>query len=832
MPPKASEIDEYGRAADCIWEADFLLIVAGPAFYEPSSKTPFVSELCDPLLLGRDPDRFYGFWGEFFNRYSERQPNEAFYTLRKWRDNYFDIQGQDLRKKAAAPGKGKEDEEPDTLQRCYAVTAGVDGAFARVGFSGDEVFEIMGSLRTWQCWAPCKPQVWTVDPRFVFEINALGQAKPIKYVEDDRPDFVPEIWEVHDDEDEVPEVDPPPQRDQRGNLKPLSALEKKELAKEKHTKMMKRLFRATVIPLLFEHQVLVPNLQRFADPFTRTPANSLQAPIPFVFPAPPSGPPDDEASPEAIAEAAEAPPAEAPPAGPCQPYILRPRVSHTLAHGLALHYNKCAFQEGVFTEVDPAVEMRERNQRWQEQQKFFSPDQPGLTAIRQKHIHYCISVHIMDSGHTDRPPVLLNPDALEEEESDDHSVATLPPLPGSRPGSRDQIASHNSSRSQRDEGTDSIGVGPLDVKEDEGWPPCQQGEGGRYYFSYVPITKTHTDPDQFLYDTIRIPFPSERGRDQLPRRGKISVIAECCILPEPTGDKKADEEGDGKRKKKAPAPAAPAVTADGSLEPVLEPTQYAACQLVGRMQLPRDRRNGSAHSGDALGEAETVEYRIGSIHGHILKIGIAPHAPRTILYLELECPVMDPARRDPNDFGVSRVRATDPGAGKAAGGVSGRQPLAAARRSPRKRKSRPVPNHQLCLACHDFARPTVAMDPKKDPRCAANPGKKPYQAWETAMVKKQKNEGMALCILELGCEKKPEAARKLSERIFKTTKSSGKASHVRIANEDLNTKKGSGEGDKVVNIVDNIVNAVNNIDRRLIDKLKAKTCSPRPFPGP
>ena len=44
--------------------------MAGPSFYEPSDSTVFADELCDHTLLQTKTDKFFGFWGEFYNRYA------------------------------------------------------------------------------------------------------------------------------------------------------------------------------------------------------------------------------------------------------------------------------------------------------------------------------------------------------------------------------------------------------------------------------------------------------------------------------------------------------------------------------------------------------------------------------------------------------------------------------------------------------------------------------------------------------------------------------------------------------------------------------------------
>eukprot|EP01084_Bolivina_argentea_P228684 386181_1 len=103
MPPKPSgggkdPEDVFQRAADAIWNTEYLLIVAGPGFLEESTAHMPSKELSDPLLVS-NPNKFFGIWGKLFNRYAERTPHEGFYLLRKWRDSYFDAMGEDGRKR-------------------------------------------------------------------------------------------------------------------------------------------------------------------------------------------------------------------------------------------------------------------------------------------------------------------------------------------------------------------------------------------------------------------------------------------------------------------------------------------------------------------------------------------------------------------------------------------------------------------------------------------------------------------------------------------------------------------------------------------------------------
>eukprot|EP00993_Chasmostoma_nieuportense_P005665 NODE_6288_length_553_cov_2.739437_g6123_i0.p1 GENE.NODE_6288_length_553_cov_2.739437_g6123_i0~~NODE_6288_length_553_cov_2.739437_g6123_i0.p1 ORF type:complete len:147 (-),score=43.05 NODE_6288_length_553_cov_2.739437_g6123_i0:65-505(-) len=142
---KKEELDEYEKAALAIWETEFLVVIAGPNFYEDRTHTVFSDERCDQTLVQQHPNRFFGFWGPFYNRYNDRQPHDGYQILRKWRDSFFDPYGVDMRKRQAPPRK----EEAPIVQRLYIVTTTVDGSFSRAGFREEEVYSMWGDVNHW-----------------------------------------------------------------------------------------------------------------------------------------------------------------------------------------------------------------------------------------------------------------------------------------------------------------------------------------------------------------------------------------------------------------------------------------------------------------------------------------------------------------------------------------------------------------------------------------------------------------------------------------------------------------------------------------------------------
>eukprot|EP01001_Neometanema_parovale_P000391 NODE_10424_length_593_cov_61.725532_g10149_i0.p1 GENE.NODE_10424_length_593_cov_61.725532_g10149_i0~~NODE_10424_length_593_cov_61.725532_g10149_i0.p1 ORF type:complete len:114 (+),score=27.46 NODE_10424_length_593_cov_61.725532_g10149_i0:55-396(+) len=113
------------------------------------------------------------------------------------------------------------------------------------------------------------------------------------------------------------------------------------------------------------------------------------------------------------------------------------------------------------------------------------------------------------------------------------------------------------------------------------------------------------------------------------------------------------------------------------------------------------------------------------------------------------------------------------------------------------------------------------MDQKKDVRVVPPPSKA-YKAWESALLKSLKYTGGAssVAILELGCEKKMDNSKKTSERVYKLTKNSQRSTHIRISSEDLAIK---GKPDEhTIIITDNVLNALNHIDKCLLDMKRRK----------
>eukprot|EP01006_Ploeotia_vitrea_P030133 TRINITY_DN62595_c0_g1_i1.p1 TRINITY_DN62595_c0_g1~~TRINITY_DN62595_c0_g1_i1.p1 ORF type:complete len:916 (+),score=110.56 TRINITY_DN62595_c0_g1_i1:35-2782(+) len=903
---KDKDVDPYERAAEALWNAEFLLIIAGPSFCEDSSKTAFADERCNPKLIG-EPNKFFGFWGQFYNRYNDKQPHDGYSTLRKWRDQFFDAFGVDIRKrmkgiakKVTKKGDDEEEQIGDRiLQRCYIVTSNLDGFFMKAGFRDDEVYEMYGNINQWQCTMPCRPTVWTLD-HFRFEIDpVLKEAKPIKYTEDARNDSNVDSWDIIDEDAEpLPNLTPDKKEEE------MSDRERAHWKREVEKRMLARLHRTTIIPLPVEHQI---HAERYAhnDHFTAAPATSYENPIEYTFPElqrlrameeQEGDEEESESQPTPRDGQSESGQGGAPSnkkqaqdvddLPPEQPYILKKRVCHHLAHLNALVKNQFVYQEGVFTTCDPEEEKVSRKKMFQAQQKFFDEGDAKMTEKRKQHIRYNISLYTRDAdkpSHLDEEPV-YGEDFTTTLDSTQFSPGTHPPgsptfsqlgLSASSPlggtgfqGAKGLLSTSNFAQSttlgppaspQPTTTAEEDATSAMDASNVDGHgmsspkspshmsADWSQGDGGKFFFSYVPVVETTKDPFDVYYDHVKIPFPTDEYREDIPKRGKISCVVECVIMPEPAEDAtpKPDPKK-GKKKKKTQPSVKP--------RPIDEPTRYCTYQMVGRLNTSRkDRKSAgsvmSAQSGQSRStvdissnsaskhtveeeEGEAFEYRISSHKGHILKLGVNATASRTLKYIALELPIVTPGqqhigvRREPADtkplstfmssefaFMDYRQRRGSAEAGKGSKKNS-------------KKKPRPIPNHQLCQFCKDLARPHVLMN-KQDIRCVPIP-KKPYMQWERAMLEDLKLDGgKSVVILELGCEKKTDQCHKHAERIYKLTKNSQRSTLIRVSKNPIEAKKSGGisfgqGAETQITIGENVVLALGGIDRAIQDRTRRK----------
>ncbi len=146
----------FRQAAENIKNADALLIGAGagmgvdsglPDFrgttgfwraYPPIAKLGLrFEEIANPRWFADNPRLAWAFYGHRFNLYKQIKPHKGFGKL-------LEI--------------GKK-----MKNGCFVFTSNVDGHFHKTGFSGEDVYEIHGSINYLQCNKNCSHSVWKAD---------------------------------------------------------------------------------------------------------------------------------------------------------------------------------------------------------------------------------------------------------------------------------------------------------------------------------------------------------------------------------------------------------------------------------------------------------------------------------------------------------------------------------------------------------------------------------------------------------------------------------------------------------------------------------------------
>ena len=780
---KAGGPDPLERALDALYGAEYLLVCIGPDFTDGGA-SPLNSDLCTPGLIAK-PDQFMGFWGDLYNKYLEKSPHDGFINLKRWESQLFSAKGDDVRKRK--PNKKKVEDEGEeggrsvANPRCYVVTGSIDSFVTRVGFEPEQVYEMVGSVTQWQCGTPCRQEYWTVSKSFRFEIDPTNhEAAPIKYVPDDKAAPQLAMYYVSDDEDLDPSQDP--SRPAKPGTAPAAA---------KHLAI--RLGRATSIRISPEFE---GTLDMPPDPFphpyptcegeymptfswSEQPPASRGNPRRSVAQATPEdanaaramrsggGASDDEGAEPGGDEDEEGGGGGRSKGG--QKYLPMPQFSHVEQHVRALVNEEHTYYEGVFEKcVDPQKALELRKQYYSSVQPFYNHDDPKnalFVRSRLQYVWYSISVFIID---------------LDKKMPD-----LTAPLP----------------------------------------PGFKQGDGGRFFFNFLQARNTFQEPTKKRFiDVVRVPFPhtphanGKKGSDTsvntdtgnpvapstiLPANCKISAVIEMLVGPKEFQKQKECTEA--------------AVT---------NPFRRLCRQLVGKLSPPEPPAEKAAAPTQTSSHVTIVQSTEERLQEHVLetsertldsmKIGVPQRNPREVRYMEWEVVCCDEAAPT-ESHDIATVRRHE---------AAHAQPSSLY--EPRKRGHkasvpRPTTNHQLCAFCHSVARPRVQMS-AKDPALVPF-SKKPYQMWEKWVMEQMKlGDANKFVIIELGCTKKMECARRHSESVWKKVKNSGRASFVRIAYEDLEAKKGAGQGqgDGFIAIQGDAKEMVKRLDRLLTEKLRKK----------
>ncbi len=100
------------------------------------------SSIANPKSFDKTPDLAWGFYGHRFDLYKKTVPHNGYNLL------------LDLVK---------------TKKDYFVVTSNVDGAFQKVGFPENKVYEIHGRINKFQC--TCCDHVWSPDENLHFDVN-------------------------------------------------------------------------------------------------------------------------------------------------------------------------------------------------------------------------------------------------------------------------------------------------------------------------------------------------------------------------------------------------------------------------------------------------------------------------------------------------------------------------------------------------------------------------------------------------------------------------------------------------------------------------------------
>eukprot|EP00760_Papus_ankaliazontas_P001103 PhM_4_TR10386/c0_g1_i2/m.31074 len=824
----------FEAAAEAIWNAEFLLIVAGPCFSEDSSRTPYASDHLDISLAHTAPNKFMWFWGKFYNDYLDRAPHEGFHILSKWRERYFDVRSDDQRKRQQR--KKGDDEAGPMVGRCMAVTTACDNFFQKVNFPAEEVYDMWGNITMWQCSLvpPCCQKVWNVpqmDRHFRFVIDqATQEAAAVKY-EADRRDTTQRItWQAYDSDEEVETGFVPATATGAVALEPRSGI-KGAPQQPQQTQAGKQntlvwLDRATAIPVHRETQFNGDSYKDYFVGFAQNVGQALEEATFVVEPedeadggdtdvttsTPQEGKVETE---EAEEEDAVKKPPPPPPLGPLCP--LPVRCSHLYAHVEALDLDTHSYEEGRFRLVDADILQKERKFYNSSVNKLFDPHVAHIAFKRGKYISFNISIVVLDNDAPENSPAAVAAATSAGANSSLRSTVVDPAVLEQLRMMQTTVMTDPETGEQR--------AVPIEMEpwDRERW---HQGAGGRFYFSNVKLTTTLREPEtESEYDVITIPVPGECDF-RVPYNGRVSVVCETIVNEHERVKVDTDKDRRG-----------PAHPADGSVNPYTYTKNV--WQMFGSIE-------GQTPDKCLIvpGDSPTLEYMLYTRKFHGLRFGTdRKNNTRRVNYITVDSPALEAT---PHTVGLGSLRTLtaaelDARAGLLAattrptsGGVSSSNTAMQSvyghhTRDDKPKPPRPVPNHLMCVECHGIARPHVLMSAggrRDDGICqtAVSTRQKQFKTWEKAMLEIVKQDSSrALVILELGCEKRTEPCKTYSERIFKQTKSQ-RSTFIRISTQNLETKKSSGGGgdkaDNYIVIVDTVVHALNQIDKIFLQKKK------------
>ena len=164
------------QAAQAIKNADYLLLSIGAGFSADSGLATFQTiaqvpvyqkknhsyvYLCNPDHFLTNPQLAYGFWGKTVNDYKTTKPHFGHEVILKWKNQFFQ----------EAPG--------DKDKKFFIYSSNIDEQPQMAGFDENEIYEIHGSSKIWQCVngyecpseSAKKNRLWRVPEEYKFDID-------------------------------------------------------------------------------------------------------------------------------------------------------------------------------------------------------------------------------------------------------------------------------------------------------------------------------------------------------------------------------------------------------------------------------------------------------------------------------------------------------------------------------------------------------------------------------------------------------------------------------------------------------------------------------------
>lgn len=199
--------EQCEKAARALKGADVLLVVAGAghsadsglavygdvakvkAYQKRGMEYPDVSQ---PAMINRDPELYFGFWGQSFNDYRETKPHEGYAIIASWRKDKCGrataMEIQDASNKRVELQNPFEDEEVqrstpfrvenDPAGAFHVFTSNVDAHFYDY-FGAHEINSCHGNIELWQCSSrDCPSGIWRAPLEHKFCVDTTTMLAP------------------------------------------------------------------------------------------------------------------------------------------------------------------------------------------------------------------------------------------------------------------------------------------------------------------------------------------------------------------------------------------------------------------------------------------------------------------------------------------------------------------------------------------------------------------------------------------------------------------------------------------------------------------------------